>query len=207
MRSRPFDPGLSRSCAPSGAGLLALFLVIAGGTAYAADTIGSSDIIDGSGKDGNDIGNNQVYSADVRDDTLNNGGLSGADIREDSLAKVPDADELDGLSSEAFKVGCPGGLGARRGVVLRAPRCQRLHAAAGRRPLPGAGRAPSHLDTELIAICAKTRPRWSRGQRPGLATGPQEWTGNDQTIYIDSTDPDNMDGVTGRTRRRALCAA
>jgi hypothetical protein len=64
-------------------GALALFLVIAGGTAYAADTIGSSDIIDGQVKTA-DIGNNQVYSADVRDDTLLNGGLTGADIKDQS---------------------------------------------------------------------------------------------------------------------------
>jgi hypothetical protein len=56
------------------AGLLALFLVIAGGTAYAANTIGSSDIIDG-----------QVFSVDVRDDTLNNGGLAAVDLRSDSV--------------------------------------------------------------------------------------------------------------------------
>ena len=62
------------------AGLLALFLVIAGGTAYAADTIGSSDIIDESilsqdVKNGEvkttDIGNNQVQSVDVKDGQLN----------------------------------------------------------------------------------------------------------------------------------------
>lgn len=56
------------------AGLLSLFLVIAGGTAYAANTIGSSDIINGEVKSV-DIGNNQVQSVDVRDGTL-----SGADV-------------------------------------------------------------------------------------------------------------------------------
>jgi hypothetical protein len=65
------------------AGLLALFLVIAGGTAYAVDTVGSSDIIDGQVKSV-DIGNNQVKSVDVRDDTLSNGGLTGADIADQS---------------------------------------------------------------------------------------------------------------------------
>ena len=39
------------------AGLLALFLVIAGGTAYAANTIGSSDVIDES-----------LLSADLKND-------------------------------------------------------------------------------------------------------------------------------------------
>jgi hypothetical protein len=52
------------------AGVLALFLVIAGGTAYAADTIGSDDIINGQVKSV-DIGNNQVQSADIKDGSLN----------------------------------------------------------------------------------------------------------------------------------------
>jgi hypothetical protein len=56
------------------AGLLALFLVIAGGTAYAANTIGSSDIINGQVKSA-DIGTGQVQSIDVK-----NEGLTGADI-------------------------------------------------------------------------------------------------------------------------------
>ena len=71
-------------------GALSLFLVIAGGTAYAANTIGSSDIINESilsqdVRNGEvqsaDIGNNQVASADVRDDTLANGGLAPVDLR------------------------------------------------------------------------------------------------------------------------------
>ena len=65
-------------------GALALFLVIAGGTAYAADTIGSSDIINESIQSVDlennevkavDIANNQVLGADVRDGTL-----TGADM-------------------------------------------------------------------------------------------------------------------------------
>jgi hypothetical protein len=76
------------------AGFLALFLVIAGGTAYAANTIGSADIIDESiqsvdVKNGqvrsSDIGNNQVQSADVRDWTAG-GGLGFQDLGADSVA-------------------------------------------------------------------------------------------------------------------------
>ena len=62
------------------AGLLALFLVIAGGTAYAANTIGSTDIINGQVKSV-DIGNDEVTSADVRDDMLANGGLAPVDLQ------------------------------------------------------------------------------------------------------------------------------
>jgi hypothetical protein len=66
------------------AGFLALFLVIAGGTAYAANTIGSSDIINGQVMSP-DIGNNQVKSIDVRDDGQPEGGLGSVDIANNSL--------------------------------------------------------------------------------------------------------------------------
>jgi hypothetical protein len=62
-------------------GALGLFLVIAGGTAYAANTIRSSDII-----------NNQVFSADVRDDTLTGGGLTAADLRSGSVGAAEISD-------------------------------------------------------------------------------------------------------------------
>ena len=60
------------------AGALALFLVIAGGTAYAANTIGSTDIINGQVKSA-DIGTGQAQSIDVKDESL-----SGADIKDQS---------------------------------------------------------------------------------------------------------------------------
>lgn len=60
-------------------GALALFCVIAGGTAYAANTIGSSDVIDNSLLSA-DLKNNQaVKSADV-----SNENLTGADIADQS---------------------------------------------------------------------------------------------------------------------------
>ena len=77
-------------------GALALFLVIAGGSAYAANTIGSSDVIDNSLLSV-DLKNSQVRSADVQND-----GLQGGDINESSLGQVPDSDQLSGLDSTAF---------------------------------------------------------------------------------------------------------
>src|SRR5215208_4214642 len=53
---------------------LALFLVLTGGIAYAANTVFSSDIVD-----------NQVYSADVRDDSLTGGGLAAGDLQTNSV--------------------------------------------------------------------------------------------------------------------------
>ena len=56
------------------AATLALVIAIGGGSAYAANTVFSSDIVD-----------NQVYSADVRNDTLAGGGLAAADLRPASV--------------------------------------------------------------------------------------------------------------------------
>jgi hypothetical protein len=66
---------------------LALFGVLAGGTAYAANTIGSTDIIDGQVKSV-DIGNGEVNSADVKDQSLTTFDVStflGADVVDRTL--------------------------------------------------------------------------------------------------------------------------
>ena len=60
------------------AGFLALFLVIAGGTAYAANTVGSEDVIDNSLRSV-DLHNNQVLAPDVRDEVL-----TGLDVKDQS---------------------------------------------------------------------------------------------------------------------------
>jgi hypothetical protein len=91
---------------------LALIIAVSGGAAYAANTIYSSDIVD-----------DQVFSADVRDDTLTGGGLAGRDLQADSVgtsearddsirsADVRDHTETGGgltaadLSSSAFAQG------------------------------------------------------------------------------------------------------
>lgn len=67
-------------------GALALFLVVSGGVAYAANTVFSSDIVNGEVKSP-DIGNNQVRSVDVRDDTLAGGGLTSADLAPNSVGR------------------------------------------------------------------------------------------------------------------------
>ena len=60
---------------------LALVIAVAGGTAYAANTVLSTDIV-----------NDQVYSADVRNDTLAGGGLTAADLRNGSVGNTEIAD-------------------------------------------------------------------------------------------------------------------
>lgn len=94
---------IGRHLAGNAIGYLAL-VVATSGTAYAAATIGSPEVIDGS-----------LRSVDISDETTLNGGLSGidirtntltgADIQEGTLAKVPNADMLDGLDSGAFVQG------------------------------------------------------------------------------------------------------
>ena len=97
------------------AGLLALFLVIAGGTAYAANTVSSTDIINGEVKSV-DIGNNEVRSVDVRDDSLAGGGLGHVDLKAGSVrSSEVGADSLTGAdvqeSSLVGVLGCPTGFG------------------------------------------------------------------------------------------------
>ena len=58
-------------------GYVAIFLFAIAGTAYAANTIGSSDIINGQVKSA-DIGNKQVFSVDVRDGAVTAGKLATA---------------------------------------------------------------------------------------------------------------------------------
>ena len=73
--------------------LLALVIAIGTGGAYAANTIYSTDIVDGEVKAADihsaavqtaEVANNQIRSEDVRDDNLSNGGLTGADIANQS---------------------------------------------------------------------------------------------------------------------------
>jgi hypothetical protein len=68
---------------------LCLILVLGGGAAYAANTVGSADIIDGQVKTA-DIGNKQVRSADLQDASVTNAELApdavdGSKVLDNSL--------------------------------------------------------------------------------------------------------------------------
>jgi hypothetical protein len=84
---------------------IACFGVLAGGTAYAANTVFSSDIVDGEVKS-IDIGQNEIGSADVKDNSLNtfdvhsfigedvvDGTLTGADVSDNSTLGPLDISE------------------------------------------------------------------------------------------------------------------
>src|SRR5262245_28584298 len=66
------------------AGVVALILVLTGGIAYAANTVRSSDIVDGEVKIA-DIGQGAVATSEVLNDTATGGGLAAADLRSGSV--------------------------------------------------------------------------------------------------------------------------
>jgi uncharacterized protein YjbI with pentapeptide repeats len=76
---------------------IAVFAVLAGGTAWAVDEFTGANIQNGTLTSA-DYRNNDIRSADVRDDTRADGGLIGADIAADSLtaADVADTSSLGG---------------------------------------------------------------------------------------------------------------
>jgi hypothetical protein len=89
---------------------LAVFLAVGGGAAYAANTVFSTDIVDGEVKTPDiassavttgKIGNNQVFSSNVRDDTLPNGGLTAVDLAPGSVG----SDEIADAAVTNAKIG------------------------------------------------------------------------------------------------------
>ena len=64
---------------------LALVVALAGGTAYAANTVFSSDIVNGEVRSADISDTSGARSVDVRDDTLPGGGLTPADLAPDSV--------------------------------------------------------------------------------------------------------------------------
>jgi hypothetical protein len=66
-------------------GYVAIFLFAVGGTAIAANTVRTEDIVNGE-VHSIDVTNNNLQGVDVRDDTV-----TGADVLEDTLGQVPSA--------------------------------------------------------------------------------------------------------------------
>ena len=81
-----------------------------GGVAYAANTVFSSDIVDGEVKTA-DVGDNQIRGADVRDDSLTGGGLTEADLAPNSVG----TSEADGLRGTDIAERTLSGLDANDG--------------------------------------------------------------------------------------------
>jgi hypothetical protein len=101
---------------------IAVFGVLAGGTAYAANTVFSADIVDGEVKSV-DVGDNEIGSADVKDNSINtfdvhsflgvdvvDDTLTGADVNESTLGTVPSS-VLGGLGRSGVRPSGQAGLG------------------------------------------------------------------------------------------------
>ena len=102
-------------------GLLALFVAL-GGTAYAVNTVRSTDIVDGEVKSV-DIGNGEILSADVKDQSLTtfdvstflgadvvDNTLTGDDVDESTLGRVPDAARVGGVDAAELRPGTAMGV-------------------------------------------------------------------------------------------------
>src|SRR4051794_22927723 len=97
-------------------GVLALFLVLAGGTAYAVNEWTGANIVNES-LTGSDVKapatvDGTLTGADVKADSLR-----GADLLESSLGNVPNANNLDNLDSTRFVQGgsaVPGAFGTSK---------------------------------------------------------------------------------------------
>ncbi len=101
-RMRTPSPALVIAC-------VALFVALSG-AAYAAATIGSSDIIDGS------IRNRDFKDGTLRGNEAKRNGFGGGAIKESTLDKVDNAAVADGLSRHAV-VSAAGALARNRGAT------------------------------------------------------------------------------------------
>ena len=106
--------------------MIALFLAM-GGVSYglagsnsvtkddlSANSVGKSEIRTGAGGK-TELGRDSVGTNEALEETDKGGGFTTAQIKEETLGKVPDADKLDGLDSSALV------RGAGTGNVLTAP--------------------------------------------------------------------------------------
>jgi hypothetical protein len=142
---------------------LALFVAL-GGSSYAALTI-----------TGKQIRNNTVRSTDIRNGTLQArdvrvDALGGSSIIESSLARVPDADMLDGLDSSAFERAGAKAADADRVDGLDSTELQRGsgQTVAGRRDWntsTGSASAQAVLDLPGIGMVIGTCVGYTNNQR------------------------------------------
>jgi hypothetical protein len=91
---------------------LALFVALSTGGAYAANTVFSTDIV-----------NDQVYTADVRNDTLVNGGLTAIDLQRGSVGSsevLNDNLSSGGLIDQDLRAGSVGTSEVANGAVTTA---------------------------------------------------------------------------------------
>ncbi len=91
---------LQRPSHPTVVAYLALFVALGGTSAYAANTVFSTDIVDGEVKSV-DVGNGEILSADVKDQSLTTFDVStflGADVVDGTLTAADLADDSVGFA-------------------------------------------------------------------------------------------------------------
>ena len=107
---------------------IALFVALGGGSAYAVATIGA-----------NDIKQNAVRSKHIKSNEV-----TGADVKESSLAQVPSAKRVGGVTVKAIRAAQPAGAG-EADVVSLGGLDVRMQCDGSSRvrvfPAPGVGRA------------------------------------------------------------------
>ena len=144
---------------------IALFFAM-GGTAYAAATIGSGQVIDNSLQSGDLRDNAAVLSRDVVDDSVVGGGLVSGDVRDRSIQRRD-------LATNALD-SCPDGMVRRTRLCVRTlTGDERWHLAVGRCANLGL-RLPSYSEAVMLA----------QTDLPGLTSGDPFWT--DSPHYVDS---------------------
>jgi hypothetical protein len=127
---------------------LALFVAL-GGVSYGAARIGTASIINNSVRT-QDLRNNDIRSRDIRNRTIVHrdilaNTITGRQVRESSLAKVPDADTLDGVDSSSLRVGCPAGTTRHGGGCIEtSARPPQTYEAAARTCGSAGRRLPSY---------------------------------------------------------------
>ena len=120
-----------------------------GGTAYAANTVFSADIVDGEVKIA-DIGQGAVATSEVLNDTATGGGLAAADLRSGSVGSAEVAD--NSLTGTDLGVRVRGAGGERRPRPLR-PRAR----------LRGV-RIPASSPCLVASACCWSAPESGRAQ-------------------------------------------
>jgi hypothetical protein len=83
---------------------IAVFAVLAGGSAWAASKIGTSQIKNGA------VTAKKLHKNAVTTKKIKNDAVTGAKAKESSFGQVPDAANLDGKPASDYRLHCPGNL-------------------------------------------------------------------------------------------------
>jgi hypothetical protein len=206
VKLRRPSPALLISC-------LALFISL-GGVSYGVATgfIDSRELKNNTIRT-QDLRNNDIRGRDIRNSTIAGrdvafNTLTGSDISETKLAKVPDADQLDGVDSAAFarRTGIPlTSLSLATGwssVIGEAPPAWELDGLGYVHLYGVAERGVGATDT-ILTLPASLRapterhfPFWTMQGGPAVATAGDVHTSGDIEVDSGLGDQVSLDGIT-----------